>query len=257
MRHTTGCLYEKDGNPNGPNLVEKKQNMSLLDELAMIQGIIDEVKQRVPHFELTLILTSYKMVGQSHVTKILNHIKMGKERYPDLIVGYDMVNEEEFTPLISEFMPSILGAQKTPGVTQDMPTFFHAGETHDRTITNMHDAVLLNSKRIGHGFQLALFPNLLQEVIKRDICVEACPLSNMVLGYTLDMRNHPVRYMMHQGLQASISSDDPGFFHYSGVTLDFIYVTLGWELDIWDLKKLSLNGIKYSTISEDKKQNLL
>ena len=96
--------------PDGPSLVEKKQNMSLLDELAMIQGIIDEVKQRVPHFEMTLILTSYKMIGQSHVTKILNHIKIGKERYPDLIVGYDMVNEEEFTPTISEFLPSILGA---------------------------------------------------------------------------------------------------------------------------------------------------
>ena len=168
-----------------------------------------------------------------------------------------MVNEEEYTPLISEFMPSILGAQETAGTTQNMPCFFHAGETHDRTITNMHDAVLLNSKRIGHGFQLALFPNLLQEIIRRDICVEACPLSNMVLGYTLDMRNHPVRYMMHQGLQTSINSDDPGFFHYSGVTLDFVYVTLGWELDIWDLKKLSLNGIKYSTISDAKKENLL
>lgn len=75
----------------------------------------------------------------------------------------------------------------------------------------------------------------------------------MVLGYTLDMRNHPVRYMMHQGLQTTISSDDPGFFHYSGVTLDFIYVVLGWELDIWDLKKLSLNGITYSTITDAKK----
>ena len=206
---------------------------------------------------MTLILTSYKMVGQAHVTKILNHIKQGKEHYPELVAGYDMVNEEEFTPLISEFMPSILGAQRTVGVTQNMATFFHAGETHDRTITNMHDAVLLNSKRLGHGFQLALFPNLLQEIIRRDICVEACPLSNMVLGYTLDMRNHPVRYMMHQGLQASISSDDPGFFHYSGVTLDFVYVTLGWELDLWDLKKLSLNGIKYSTVSDAKKQHLL
>ena len=138
-----------------------------------------------------------------------------------------------------------------------MQTFFHAGETHDRLITNIHDAVLLNSKRLGHGFQLALFPNLLQEVIKRDICVEACPLSNMVLGYTMDMRNHPVRYMMHHGLQVSISSDDPGFFHYSGVTLDFLYVTLAWELDIWDLKKLCLNGITYSSIPEDKKRNLL
>ena len=113
---------------------------------------------------MTLILTSYKMVGQAHVTKILNHIKQGKEHYPELVVGYDMVNEEEFTPLISAFMPSILGAQRTAGVTQNMATFFHAGETHDRTITNMHDAVLLNSKRLGHGFQLALFPNLLQEI---------------------------------------------------------------------------------------------
>ena len=206
---------------------------------------------------MTLILTSYKMVGQAHVTKILNHIRLGKERYPDLIVGYDMVNEEEYTPGIQKFMPSVLGAQETNGVTHNMSCFFHAGETHDRSITNMHDALLLNTKRVGHGFQLCLFPNLLQEYINKDICVEACPLSNMVLGYTLDMRNHPVRYMMHQGLQTSISSDDPGFFHYSGVTLDFIYVTLGWELDIWDLKKLSLNGIIYSSIPEAKKVNLL
>ncbi len=58
-------------------------------------------------------------------------------------------------------------------------------------------------------------------------------------------------------MQTSISSDDPGFFHYSGVTLDFIYVTLAWELDIWDLKKLSLNGIKYSTVSDEKTKHLL
>ena len=138
-----------------------------------------------------------------------------------------------------------------------MPCFFHAGETHDKSITNIHDAVLLNSKRIGHGFQLFLYPNLLKEIIARDICMEACPLSNMVLGYTLDLRNHPIRYLMHQGLQVSINSDDPGFFHYSGVTLDFIYATLAWELDIWDLKKLSMNGIQYSSIPEAKRQNLL
>ena len=130
----------------------KNDIVDLLEELEMIQGIIDEVKQRVPHFEMTLILTSYKMIGQSHVTKILNHVKIGKERFPDLIAGYDMVNEEEYTPGISKFMPSVLGAQETPGSTQNMSTFFHAGETHDRTVTNLHDSFLLNSKRVGHGF---------------------------------------------------------------------------------------------------------
>ena len=221
----------------------------------MIQDIIDEFKQTNPNFEMSLILTSYKMVGLPHVTKILNSIKQGKSnpKFKDLIAGYDMVNEEEYTKLIGEYMPQILGAQNTQGSTYNLPTYFHGGETHDRSITNMHDAVLLNGKRIGHGFQLALFPNLLQEIIRRDICVESCPLSNMVLGYTLDMRNHPVRYMLHKGLQASISSDDPGFFEYSGVTLDFIYVALAWELDIWDLKKLCLNGLTYSSIPEAKR----
>ena len=197
LRHTTGCLFEVRADQAGPKIDNKNDPVDLLDELAMIDGIIKEVQQRVPHFDMTLILTSYKMIGQSHVTKILNHIKRGKEQYPDLIVGYDMVNEEEYTPGISKFMPSILGAQETAGVTQNMCCYFHAGETHDRSVTNLHDAFLLNSKRVGHGFQLSLFPNLLQEFIQNDICVEACPLSNMVLGYTLDMRNHPVRYMMH------------------------------------------------------------
>lgn len=71
----------------------------------------------------------------------------------------------------------------------------------------------------------------------------------MVLGYTLDLRNHPVKFLMHHGVQVSISSDDPGFFGYEGVTLDYLFAYLAWDLDIRDLKKLSLNGITYSSIS--------
>jgi adenosine deaminase CECR1 len=78
----------------------------------------------------------------------------------------------------------------------------------------------------------------------------------MVLGYTLDLRNHPIRWLLHHGLQVSISSDDPGFFNYEGVTLDYAYVVLAWELDLMDLKKLSLNGIKYSSAPEAVKTNL-
>jgi adenosine deaminase CECR1 len=147
-------------------------------------------------------------------------------------------------------MPEILSAQLDKGSsTFDMPTFCHAGETHDMNVTNLHDAMLLNTKRIGHGFQLFLFPNLVDECIKKDVCVEVCPLSNMVLGYTFDLRTHPIRDLTHKGLQFSISSDDPGFFDYEGVTLDYAYATLAWELNLRDLKKLSLNGITYSSIS--------
>ena len=71
---------------------------------------MNEIKKHHPHFELILILTSYKIVGQPHVKKMLDHIRIGKEKFPNLIAGFDMVNEEEFTPEISHFVPHILGA---------------------------------------------------------------------------------------------------------------------------------------------------
>jgi len=112
-----------------------------------------------------------------------------------------MVNEEDYTAQIQEFMPQILAAQMDEtSPTYKMPTFCHAGETHDKNVHNLHDAVMLNTKRIGHGFQLFLFPNLVDECIKREICVEVCPLSNMVLGYTYDLRNHPIRDLTYKGL---------------------------------------------------------
>ena len=78
----------------------------------------------------------------------------------------------------------------------------------------------------------------------------------MVLGYTKDLRSHPISYLMSRGVQFSISSDDPGLFGYEGVTLDYVYGMCAWGLSIRDLKQLSYNGITYSSISEDKKAKL-
>jgi len=62
--------------------------------------------------------------------------------------------------------------------------------------------------------------------------------------------------MLNKGLAVTINSDDPGFFGYEGVTMDYVMSTIAWELDIRDLKKLSLNGITYSSCSEEKKKHL-
>ena len=81
-------------------------------------------------------------------------------------------------------------------------------------------------------------------------------MSNLLLGYTTDLRNHPVRYMLAKGIQASISSDDPGFFGYEGVTFDYLMTYIAWDLNIRDIKKFVLNGIRYSTLSAEKKRYL-
>ena len=102
-----------------------------------------------------------------------------------------------------------------------------------------------------------MFPHLQELCKEKDICIECCPLSNMVLGYVKDLRQHPVSYLIRRGLQASISSDDPGLFGYEGVTLDYLYAMGAWMLDLRDLKQLSLNGIKYASVTQETKDKLL
>lgn len=138
----------------------------------------------------------------------------------------------------------------------EFPVLLHCGESTNRNNKQLYDAVLLDTKRIGHGFALAYHPELQKIVKEKGICIECCPVSNFVLGYVLDLRCHPARAFLHQGIPVSISSDDPGFMGYEGVTLDYLYVYLSWDLDIADLKKLALNSITYASITAQEKEKL-
>jgi len=139
-------LFDEDRNP-----------ISFIDELKIIRKIIDELQAITPHFEFKLILTGLKIVGKTHVDKMLRHIQESNssedKRLSELVVGFDMVNEEDFTAEISEFAETILSIKKQIKINgQEMPCFFHCGETHNRSCQNLHDAIMLGTKRIGHGF---------------------------------------------------------------------------------------------------------
>uniref|UniRef100_A0A7S3FU79 Adenosine deaminase domain-containing protein n=1 Tax=Strombidium rassoulzadegani TaxID=1082188 RepID=A0A7S3FU79_9SPIT len=171
-----------------------------------------------------------------------------------MVIGFDMVNEEDFTPAIDFFKEQIYEArEKAESLGQNLDVYLHCGETNSRDNMQLYDAIAIGTKRIGHGFHLAYYPELQKIVKEREICIECCPVSNFVLGYVLDPRTHPARSFLHQGLPLTISSDDPGFMSYEGVTLDYVYVYMSWDLDIADLKQLALNTIKYSSVSDDQK----
>ena len=56
LRHISGLLFN-----------EKRESMSLLDELKIVQEVIDETKVKIPHFEMMLVITGLKIVGLSHI----------------------------------------------------------------------------------------------------------------------------------------------------------------------------------------------
>jgi hypothetical protein len=91
---------------------ENRKPLPFVEELRIIRGIVDELKVKHPKFEFKLILTSLKMLGKSHLDKMINHIKEGTnsddKKLVEMIAGFDMVNEEDFTAEISAFAKDII-----------------------------------------------------------------------------------------------------------------------------------------------------
>lgn len=141
---------------------------------------------------------------------------------PDIFVNFDMVGEEDTLNQINFYLNDVLKykseLETQYGVT--IPFKLHAGETLDPKNSNLYDAILLNTDRIGHGFQLVHHPALLKHVIDNQICLEVSPISNQLLGYVRDIRNHPVRTFMSLGIPVVICSDDPALFRYSSLSYD-------------------------------------
>lgn len=102
-----------------------------------------------------------------------------------------------------------------------MPLFLHAGESNSVFNKNVLDLTLLNNKRIGHGINLVYFPKTMELIKKQNKLVEVSPISNQILGYVSDMRNHPARVLLSNGVQCSINSDDPGYMDMKDLVMTF------------------------------------
>lgn len=220
-----------------------------------LQDILKEVHKSDPQFTLKLIYSSFKFLDNESIGKQLEMAFEMKKEFPDMISGFDLVADEAAGHNINFFEKSwakMNELNKKYGV--ELPLFLHAGETNSILNKNVLDVALLNNKRIGHGLNLIYFPKTMEQIRKQDKLVEVSPISNQVLGYVSDLRNHPARVLLSNGIQCSISSDDPSVYGYTGLSYDFWVTQIYWELDVKALKKLVFNSITYSSMNDNEKK---
>lgn len=88
----------------------------------------------------------------------------------------------------------------------------HAGEMGPpEGITEALD--VLGADRIGHGVAAIHDDSVLQRVIREQVPLDVCPSSNVRIGLFLSLEAHPVATFWRDGVNMTISSDDPPFFH--------------------------------------------
>lgn len=226
--------------------------------VSILEQAVDKQRQTDPYFTLKIIHTDLRFKNNATIWQDIQETVAMKKRYPEWLKGYDLVAEEdngEATLFHAKTFLRMDSLEAAMGV--ELPLYLHDGESDWASVANLYDAVLLGTRRIGHGFNLFRFPHLLERVKADNICVEISPLSNQILGYLRDLRIHPASTYLRRGVDCVISSDDPLIFNYKGLSYDFWSVYMAWELDLAALKKLSKNSLIHGALSPSEKARAL
>ncbi|KAK3710750.1 hypothetical protein LTR37_010169 [Vermiconidia calcicola] len=225
--------------------------------LTVLEEEIENFKDGNEFWGARVIWTSIRRFDtRAIVSDMKNCIRM-KQLFPELICGYDLVGQEELGRPLADLLPELFWFKKRcmeEGV--DIPFFFHAGETlgtGDEVDENLFDAVLLGTRRIGHGFSLYKHPLLIDMVKEKKILIESCPISNEVLRLTSGILSHPLPALLTRGVPCSLCNDDPAMLGQggSGMTHDFWQALQGWEnLGLEGLASLAENSVRWASYED-------
>jgi adenosine deaminase CECR1 len=221
------------------------------------QKIIEEIQHDSPEFMVKSIFSSRRSAGREQIAEDLSQALDERAANPDLMIGFDLVEEEDKGNTNLFYINEILAARHKAKLRNIiLPLYLHSGESNWTENENVLDAILLDSKRIGHGLTLFKHPLLMQRVKERGIAIEVCPISNQVLGYIADLRNHPAVLYINSGLPVVICPDDPGIWKCT-FSYDFYAAFMAWGLDLKCLKQLAMNSLQYSAMSPEEKKRAL
>ncbi|EHK44738.1 hypothetical protein TRIATDRAFT_174005, partial [Trichoderma atroviride IMI 206040] len=247
------------------NYITSDDGNDRIDNEGIMKIIIEEVKdfQKENKFfkGLKVIYCTPRSFSPEQVKEGLDECIRFKKMWPKWIAGYDLVGEEAQGSPIKAFIPQLLEFRKTCAEEQlDIPFLFHCGETLDlgtETDGNLVDALLLGSKRIGHGFALANHPYIMQQMKAKGICLELCPISNEILGLTPRVNGHTMYQLLANNVHCTVNSDNGAFFR-STLSHDFYQVMVGKKsMGLYGWKQLVMWSIEHACLGDDERKEIM
>ena len=235
--------------------------LSAMELAALYKEVTDEFTASNPTFcGVSMIYAPVRRVDETTVQSYLDTAQQLMNAFPGFFVGFDLVGQEDLGRPLIDFADEIIAASTS---NPNLNFYFHAAETNwqgQETDINVIDALLLGTKRIGHGYGIAKHPEAKRLALENDVPVEVNPISNQVLGLVHDLRNHPAAILIQEGFPVVISSDDPGAWDAYGLSWDFYEAFMGLasrDMDLRLLKQLTFGSIRYSALDASRKDDCL
>ena len=171
--------------------------------------------------------------------------RCGAETFGDFITGYGMAGGE-MAGRPGDYAYSFDLAREA-----GMSLTCHAGEWGGAAMVSetIRD---LRVARIGHGIGAIDDPALIDEIVEKEIVLEVCPGSNVVLKAVDGWASHPIAKLRDAGVKITVSTDDPPFFHTTMTAeYEMLHQTFGWTED--DFQALNETALAAAFCDDDTK----
>jgi adenosine deaminase len=117
----------------------------------------------------------------------------------------------------------------------------HVGEFGDaKDVATTIDILQLDE--IQHGISAATSTELMRRIRDRNIRLNICPTSNVVLGRVAQLAHHPIRKLFDNGVRVSINSDDLAIFDQS-VSEEFLNLYKSGVLTASELDSIRIDAL--------------
>ena len=151
--------------------------------------------------EARVLSVAVRNFGVERAIEIAEHTAGRPHPY---VVGFSLAGDEAGYPPEPYLQAYRIVAAAGLGCT------VHAGEWAGAD--SVRGALELPITRIAHGVRAIEDPALVDELARRQITLEVCPTSNVVLGVFPSFEEHPFPVLREAGIPLTLGSDDPPYF---------------------------------------------
>lgn len=169
--------------------------------------------------------------------------------YKDWIKGVGLDSSETGNP------PSKFTKVFEKARNEGFLTVAHAGE--EGPAEYIWEALnLLKVSRVDHGNHSLDDEKLVKTLVELKMPLTVCPLSNLKLKVVKDLKDHPLRKMMDNGLLVTINSDDPAYFG-GYVNENYLEINKALNLSKEEILQLAKNSFTASFLTEEEKNKII
>ena len=204
-----------------------------------VDTVVDTIRQcqreeRTKHVCVRLLLS----ISRGHdATQAYATVELAGNSDRDIVVGLDFSGNPT-KGNIQDYMPAFSRARTLYG----LPISFHVGEINDPKEVDIILNLATKKDRLGHA--LYLTDEQTTQLLRRRLCVEICPTSNvrtLELGSYSEHPTLPV-WLAEADYPMCLCTDDRGVFRTS-LTDEYLHVALAFNLTRADVIRLARTAV--------------